>query len=419
MRILMLTQWFQPEPNFKGLPLAVELQRRGHEVEVLTGFPNYPTGKIYAGYSIKPWQREILEGIKINRVALYPSRNSSGLLRIANYLSFSLMTLFVGPWIIQNKPDVVYVYNHATLSRTASFLRWLYGCKIVYDVQDLWPDSITSSGMIPDLGRLNTFFDKWCAKAYQRADLLIVQSPGFQKILNKRGIEKQKIKIIYNWSSEETVKNESTDSNLEKIMHKHDNIYNVVYAGTMGVMQGLETILKAAKIFGNEEQKLIRFFLIGDGVRKNELQEKCRNMGLTNVYFLPRQPVTSMRTIYNYSDILLVHLKKNYLFKNTIPSKTQAYLAAGKPIIMGVEGDAADLIKQAGAGLTCQPDDPRAMATCIRKLCNLSHEERILLGKKGADFYKERLTFMIGVNRMEFAFNNTTKVKNLQIHQKK
>jgi glycosyltransferase involved in cell wall biosynthesis len=416
----MLTQWFHPEPNFKGLPLAVELYRRGHEVEVLTGFPNYPSGKVYDGYSIKLWQRETLEGIKINRVALYPSHNSSGILRILNYLSFSFMTLLVGPWIIQNKPDVVYVYNLATLSRTASFLRWLYGCKIVYDVQDLWPDSITSSGMVPDLGRFNIFFDKWSLKAYQRADFLIVQSPGFQKILNKRGIEGQKIKIVYNWSLEETTKNELTDTDLGKIMRpKHGNTYNVVYAGTMGPMQGLETILESAKLLSNE-QKTIRFFFIGDGIRKNELQKKCRDMTLANICFLPRQPATSMTTIYNYSDVLVVHLKKNHLFKITIPSKTQAYLSAGKPIVMAVEGDAADLVKQAGAGLACQPDDPSAMANCIRKLCNLSHEERMLFGKKGHSFYKEQLSFMTGVDKMELIFNNTIKSKDyISLKEKK
>ena len=124
MRILILTQWFQPEPMFKGLPFAKELARRGHEVEVLTGFPNYPGGQIYDGYRVKLWQREIMDGIRVNRVALYPSHNNSGVHRIVNYLSFAFMCLLVGPWLIR-KPDVIYVYNLVTLSRPASFLRWL------------------------------------------------------------------------------------------------------------------------------------------------------------------------------------------------------------------------------------------------------------------------------------------------------
>ena len=130
MRILFLTQWFQPEPMLKGLPFARELIRRGHDVEVLTGFPNYPGGKIYEGYRLKLWQREQREGVKITRVALYPSHSTSSAGRIVNYLSFALMTLLMGVWIVR-KPDVIYVYNLVTLSRAAAILRWIHGCKIV------------------------------------------------------------------------------------------------------------------------------------------------------------------------------------------------------------------------------------------------------------------------------------------------
>ena len=403
MRILMLTQWFQPEPMFKGLPFAKELVRRGHEVEVLTGFPNYPGGKVYDGYRVRLWQREEMEGVRINRVALYPSHDNSGVSRIANYMSFAFMTLLVGPWLIR-KPDVIYVYNLVTLSRTASFLRWFYGCKIVYDVQDLWPESVVSSGMLP--GFLYGVLKRWCLKAYQRADFIVAQSPGFQKNLQDRGLSDKKTGVIYNWCQEETSYPDSADKNLAQTLGLDPaNTFNVVFAGTMGVMQGLETVLEAAEILA-KSHKHVRFFLVGDGVEKKHLQDKSKDMGLGNIIFVPRQPMSAMGSIFNLADALLVHLKKDQIFKITIPSKTQAYLAAGKPIVMAVEGDAADLVEQAGAGYICASEDARAMAKCVKNLCEMSQEKRNLLGENGKNFYAEQLSFKRGVSKFEAVFES-------------
>ena len=402
----MLTQWFQPEPMLKGLPFAKELLRRGHEVEVLTGFPNYPGGKIYNGYRVRPWQREELEGIRVNRVALYPSHDNSGICRIANYMSFAFMTLLVGPWLIR-KPDVVYVYNLVTLSRTASFLRWLYGCKIVYDIQDLWPESVVSSGMLP--GFLHGLLKRWCRKVYQGADFIVAQSPGFQKKLQSRGVSHKKIRVIYNWSQEETFYPDLADKNLAQTLGlDRKNTFNVVFAGTMGVMQGLDTVLEAAEILAKSHRH-VRFFLVGGGVVKKHLQDKSKNMRLGNIIFVPRQPMRAMGSIFKIADALLVHLKKDQLFRITIPSKTQAYLAAGKPIVMAVEGDAADLVEQAGAGYVCAPEDARAMAECVKKLCETSQEERNLLGENGKKFYDEKLSFKRGVSKFESVFESVLK----------
>lgn len=406
MRILMLTQWFQPEPMFKGLPFAKELHSRGHEVEVLTGFPNYPGGTIYDGYRIKPWLREEIEGIRVSRVALYPSHNNSGFCRITNYLSFALMSLLVGPWLVR-KPDVIYIYNLVTLSRTASFLRWLHGCKIVYDVQDLWPESVVSSGMLP--GFLHGLLEKWCLKAYQRADHIVVLSPGFKKNLQDRGIPPEKISVIYNWSQEEQTSPLAKDKSLAQALGLNlVDTFNVVFAGTMGVLQGLETVLEAAKIL-KEKQPGVRFVLVGDGVAKATLERQANAMGLDNIVFVPRQPMSEIGRILQLADALLVHLKKDPLFKITIPSKTQAYLASGKPIIMAVEGDAAELNEQAGAGPVCASEDAPALADCVRKLSEMSSSELKTLGENGKKYYLEKLSFAGGVSKFESVFLSVAK----------
>ena len=196
----MLTQWFQPEPTFKGLPLARALRDRGHEVEVLTGFPNYPGGKLYPGYRVRPWRRETIDGIRVNRVALYPSHDRSGLGRILNYLSFGASAALIGPWLVR-KPDVIYVYNLVTLVFASRLLRLFKGCKSILDVQDLWPESVAGSGMMKSRILLGVL-DRWCRAAYRHADRLIVLSPGFKRHLVTRGVPEDKIDVIYNWCDE-------------------------------------------------------------------------------------------------------------------------------------------------------------------------------------------------------------------------
>ena len=161
MRILILSQFFDPEPIVKGLPFARELSRRGHAVEVLTGFPNYPGGKLYPGYRLRPWQREVLDGIPVHRVALYPSHDGSAVRRTANYASFALSAAVAGPFLVR-KPDVVYVYHPpATVGLPALVFRALRGCPVVYDVQDLWPDSVASSRMVGSPWIIKAL-DRWC-----------------------------------------------------------------------------------------------------------------------------------------------------------------------------------------------------------------------------------------------------------------
>ena len=397
MRILFLTQWFQPEPISKGLPFAQALAARGHNVEVLTGFPNYPGGKLYPGYRVRPWQREIMEGIPVNRVALYPSHDRSGLRRMANYLSFALSSFVLGPWLV-SRPEVIYVYNLVTLGPTAFLLRRLFGAKVLLDVQDLWPESVINSGM------LNNKMAHWILTAasvwaYRRADWITVQSPGFKRALGQRGVSPDKIEVIYNWCNEIEQRPAPRDEALAQQLGLDDR-FNVLFAGTMGVMQGLDTVLEAAQLC-RERVPQAQFVLIGSGVERERLEAKAAAMGLVNVRFLPRQPPEAIGRFYALADALLVHLKDDPLFQITIPSKTQAYLYMGKPIIMAVRGDAADLVRQAGAGLICPPQDPAALAETVARLAAMSAEERERLGRCGAQFYAQNLAMDGGVDRFE------------------
>lgn len=398
MKILLLTQWFDPEPCFKGLAFARQLARRGDTVEILTGFPNYPEGRVYPGYRIRPWQVERVEGFRVCRVALYPSHDRSALRRSLNYLSFALTSALLGPFLV-HRPDVIYVYHPpGTIGLPALFLRWWFSAPIVYDVQDLWPDSIAATGML-SRPLVLSWLDRFCRSVYRRADKIVVLSPGFRDALRARGIPEERISVIHNWAPDQVVA--ATQNSGPS--HGSNEEFRVVFAGTMGAAQALDAVLDAAAIC-LVSMPQVRFILVGDGTDRNRLGSRALDLHLSNVSFVPWQPLAAMGSVFAEADALLVHLKDDPLFRITIPSKTQACLAAGRPILMAVRGDAADLIARAGAGVLAQPEDPGSIAEAIRKLASLSQEEREEMGRNGRSFYDRELAVGVGVERFRELF---------------
>ena len=406
----MLGQFFDPEPNVKGLSFMRELSRRGHEVEVLTGFPNYPGGKLYPGYRVRPWQREIMDGITVNRVALYPSHDGSALRRIANYASFALAQSLVGPLLVR-KPDVVYVYHPpATIGLPAMVLRALLGCPVVYDIQDLWPDSVASSQMVGSPWVIKAL-DRWCRLVYSRVDRIVVLSPGFRRTLIERNVPDEKIDVIYNWADEAALRGCRGDEALAGQLGMAGR-FNVVFAGTMGIVQALDAVLETARTCAASLPD-VQFVFVGGGTDKARLEERARELRLPNTLFLPRQPTAAIGAVLSLADGLLVHLKDDPLFRITIPCKTQACLAVGRPILMAVAGDAADLVEQSGAGLTCPPEDPLALADAVRQLRAMDPSQRAAMGNRGKQFYDERLSLPSGVGKFERVFEAALRGKGL------
>jgi len=400
MNILFLSQWFQPEPCFKGLPFAKALREKGHHVEILTGFPNYPGGKVYPNYRVRLYQREMLDGIQVNRVPLYPSHDKSALRRIINYLSFAVSAFFLGPWLIR-RPDIIYVCNLVTLSPVAFLLRFFFGSKIIIDVLDLWPESVISSNMLNNKAALYVL-NNICKFVYRKADKLVVPSPGIKYALIGRGVPPEKIEVIYNWCDESCIVTDASPSDSAKRL-EFAGKFVVLFAGTMGTAQGLDTLLDCAAGC-KEALPGVQFALIGGGIERPRLQQRAEEMRLDNVTFLPLRSMDTMGAIFALADALLVHLKDDPLFRITIPSKTQAYLYAGKPIIMAMRGDAANLVCEAGVGIVCEPDNPQEMMNAIKTLYDMPEIERRKMGESGRDFYLRHLSFNEGVNRFERLF---------------
>jgi len=406
VRILFITQWFSPEPHFKGLPFAVELKRRGHEVTVLTGFPNYPGGKVYPGYSVRWFQRDVMEGIPVLRVPLYPSHDRSTLGRVLNYTSFALAAAFLG---VPRAPevDVAYVYHPpATIGWPALVLKWLRGVPCVYDIQDLWPDTLAATGMLRNPLLLG-FVGVWSRLVYALMDRVVVLSPGFQLALEARGIPSGRVSLIYNWSPDVT----ATSNGAATAPHVAeaevmDGKFNVLFAGNMGPAQALSTVIDAAEILADKLPS-VQFVLVGAGVSVAELTAEVARRRLRNVLFVARQPAAAMPAFYRRADVLLVHLKADPLFAITIPSKTQTYLAAGRPVVMAVPGDAADLVQAAEAGVCCPSENPGALAAAIVELHGLSAARRDQLGRNGLEYHRRNLAFPGQVTNFESVFEAT------------
>ncbi|SUB34988.1 glycosyl transferase, family 1 protein [Pasteurella multocida] len=229
MKILLLTQWFEPEPAIKGLAFAKELKTQGHDVQVLTGFPNYPGGKIYEGYKLRFFQKECIEGIPVLRVALYPSHDSSAIKRILNYVSFAFMAMLFGIFATK-KCDVIYAYHPPLTTGIAAIMIKLFRrTPVIYDIQDLWPDTLKATGMLTH-DRLLKIVDYVCQCVYKCVDHIVVLSPGFKEKLIQKSVPANKISVIYNWCNETALINTETSQTVHLCHQK----FNVLFCWQYG-----------------------------------------------------------------------------------------------------------------------------------------------------------------------------------------
>lgn len=400
VRVLLLTQWFDPEPTFKGMVFARELVRQGFEVEVLTGFPNYPGGKLYPGYRMRWLQRETIDGVQVTRVPLYPSHDQSALRRILNYVSFAAFALFHGLFSVR-RCDVIYAYHPPlTVGLAASFIRLFRRIPVVYDIQDMWPDTLRATGMIGNPTALSVV-EKVCRWVYRGVDHIVVLSPGFKRLLGERGVPAEKIDVICNWADEASLA--APVGALPSNFPGADR-FRIVFAGNMGKAQALEAVLDAAALLQKRKAK-VSFVFVGGGVDVAKLKAQVAALALDNVVFIPPVPMSEVGTLLNNADALLVHLRRDPLFEITIPSKTQAYMAVGKPLLMAVDGDAADLVRQSGGGVVAISEDAPSIAEAAQSLAMLAPEELTAMGRRAQEYYREQLALRVGVSRFGAIFS--------------
>jgi glycosyltransferase involved in cell wall biosynthesis len=399
MRIAMFTQWWPPEPAGVVGALGADLAKRGHQVDVVTGFPNYPSGRIHDGYALRWRQVEEKAGIRVVRVPLYPSHDRSAIRRIANYLSFAASAATVGVTSLRDV-DVAYVYHPPITSvLPAVLLKTLKRTPFVLHIQDLWPESVVHAGMLGDGAAkrfVESILDRVCMGAYRSAAHIVVLSPGFKRILVARGVPEEKISVVYNWTDEGVNYPSESDPGIRARLGQLDRRI-VLYAGNIGHYQNLDAAVRAAASVAHDTN--IDFVLMGDGVARPDLERLITDLGATNVRRMDAVPPSEVAQFQAAADVLLVSLKDLPFFSATIPGKTQGAMASGKPVMMAVQGDAADLIRDAGAGFVADPTEA-GMRAAFQSIANLSEEGLRLMGARARCYYVEKLSLNVGVDRV-------------------
>jgi colanic acid biosynthesis glycosyl transferase WcaI len=398
MKIMLVTQWFDPEPTFKGLAFAKALQARGHEVSVVTGFPNYPGGKIYPGYKLQLHRSEVQDGVRVKRLFLYPSHDGSGVGRALNYISFflSVLTYLI---IFAPRVDVIYVYHPpATVGVAVALAQFFRRTPTLLDVQDMWPDTLSSTGMINNKFLLK-IIRSVCAFTYSYSSHIVVLSNGFKNLLTQRDVSDRKITVIPNWAD---IKSDVSRTPITSAMDQVKG-FKFLFAGNMGPAQNLDGVIDAALLL-SRQPNFITIFLLGEGIETAKLKERCESLQLKNIVFLPRVTMSQVGSFLAKADCLLVHLKADPLFAITIPSKTQAYLLSGKPILMAVEGDAADMVKSANAGFCVQPGNANELAKAMTAISVLPSRKLKTMGVAGKLYYEKHLSMEVGVVAFEKVF---------------
>lgn len=397
MRVLLLSQMYVPEPDLKIHLLAKDLVARGHQVVSITGYPNYPQGRIYPGYRQRLWKWEELDGVRVLRLMLYADHSLSAVRRSLNYLSFAATASSLGP-VLCGPADVMWVYHPPlTVGIPAWWIGLLRRVPFVYEIQDMWPETVAATGMVSARMAIN-----WLAKlaqfVYRRAAAITVISPGFKRNLVAKGVPSEKIHVVPNWANEEVYRPVSPEPALAD-QYGLAGRFNIIYGGNLGAAQAMDNVLAAAALLRDLPE--IQFVLIGDGVAEAALRQQATERGLSNVRFIGRQPPERMPSFFALADVLLVHLRRDPLFEITIPGKTIAYLACGRPILCVVAGDAADVVRDAGAGVTCPPQDPAALAQAVRDLHAMAAEQREAMGQAGRRAFLANYTRAVLVGRYE------------------
>lgn len=387
MKILFVSQYFWPE-TFIVNDLVRKLSEQGHEVTVATAKPNYPGGEIFDGYKAWGVQRErFAESVDVIRVPLWPRGRGGSRNLILNYLSFVATGLFLLPWLLRGRKfDSIVVFAMSPITQVipAIPLKWIKRAHLATWVQDLWPESLAATGFVRNRQALRMV--GWMVRAiYACCDILLLQSRAFFDPVARYACRS---KLVYYPNSialpsEKTVAPEVPAQLLEELREN----FCVVFAGNIGIAQSIETVVEAAELL--RQHPALKFVLVGSGSRLEWVKERKASLGLDNLILAGRFPMEAMPQIFEHSSVLLVSLRDEEIFSYTIPSKVQAYLAAGKPIIASLRGEGARVIEEAGAGKACEPESANALVESILALMSLSPEEREQMGSAGQSYFNE------------------------------
>ncbi|MEX2164795.1 MAG: glycosyltransferase family 4 protein [Sulfuricaulis sp.] len=386
MKVLIVTQYFHPE-NFRVNDLAEWLAERGHEVTVLTGIPNYPSGRYFSGYGLFKRRMETWNCISVVRVPQVP-RGGGGVLRLAlNYISFAVMASLYGLYRLRGRYDVIFVHEPSpiTVGIPAIVMRKRSGAPIFFWVLDLWPESIAAAGDIHASWMLD-LLEKLTRWIYSHCKKVLVASRAFIPRVGAMGVSEDRIVYFPNWA--EAIFQPSVDIEPPVPLPRG---FRVMFAGNIGVAQDFPAVLEAAERLKGYPD--IHWIVLGDGRMGEWVREAVVRRGIVNtVHLLGSYPPEQMPRFFAHADVMLVSLKRSPIFALTIPGKIQSYLACGRPIVAMLDGEGAWVVKESGAGLTCAAEDADGLADAVLTLANMPKDQREAMGRKGRYYFEANFT---------------------------
>jgi len=370
MHILFLTDNFPPEVNapanrtFEHCRVWVE---KGHQVTVITCAPNFPKGKVFAGYRNRVWQSEEMAGIRVIRVWSYIAANKGKVRRTLDYLSFMGSAIVASPLV--KSPDLVVATSPQFFTAIAGYVVGvLRRVPFVFELRDLWPVSIQAVGAMkgdsPGLKAIS-----WLEMfLYRKAKRIVSVTHSFSRILVGRGVDATKIDVVTNGVILSRFQPQAKDPELE-VKYGLQGKFVAGYIGTHGLAHALEVVLEtAAELQNRGEGDEIHFVLLGDGARKEALVDKARKMQLKNVTFIDTVPRDEVKRYWSLLDASIIHLKKDRTFRAVIPSKLFECMAMGIPVLHGVQGESAEIVEDNKIGLAFEPENADQLATCLERL---------------------------------------------------
>lgn len=384
MRVLVLSQYYWPE-SFRINEVVESLRCVGCHITVLTGQPNYPQGEVFDGYHAGGFGAQPHDlGYSIYRVPLVPRGQGGAIGLLVNYLSFVLSASVLGPWLLRKQHfDVVFVYAPSPIIQAipAAWLAFIKDAKLVTWVQDLWPESLEATGFVRNrrVLALVAMLVRWI---YRRCDLLLVQSQAFIAPVQAMA---GKTPVQYHPNPGELAFGQAGLLGPPALVLAPG--FNVVFAGNLGTVQALGTVLDAAELLLPHAD--VRIVLVGSGSRSEWLKQEVVRRQLGNVQLAGRFATEAMPGILAQASVLLVSLVRSSIMSQTVPSKVQAYLAAGKPIIASLDGEGARVVDESGAGLACPAEDAAALAQAVLRLRAMPPDELQRMGEVGQIYYKQ------------------------------
>ncbi len=380
MKILYVSQYFPPEmgaPAARAVELSRHWARMGHEVTVLTGFPNHPTGVVPDEWRERLHQlryTESIDGVRVVRTWLWPLPNRKAHERIRNYASFCVSAAVTGSAL--PNPDVVIATSPQLLCALAgSWIAFWQRAPFVFEVRDLWPESLAAVGAGSEGSLLHRTLGAIAGFLYRRADRIVVVSPAFKDhLIRYWKVPASKISIVENGVETDLFRLDPAATEVRKRLMLQDR-FLICYIGTMGNAHGLGTLIEAAEKLQTTLPSAV-FLLIGEGAEKEQMMELAAARGLANVQFLGQQPREQIPTYVSAADICLVMLKKTELFKTVIPTKLLEYMACERPVIVAVDGQARQIVEEAGAGVFAEPENSHALADAILELKSRPDDRR-------------------------------------------